>query len=50
MCPVCKKAGDEKGQVPVSEDAARIVAGSNGVPAIGGMLVALEECSRWIAT
>jgi hypothetical protein len=45
-----KKAGDDGWQIPVSEDAARIVAGSNGVPAVGGMLVAMEECSRWIAT
>jgi hypothetical protein len=44
------KAGDEGWQIPVSEDAARIVAGSNGVPAIGGMLVVMEGCSRWIST
>jgi hypothetical protein len=44
------KAGDEDWQIPVSEDAARIVAGSNGVPAISGLLVALEDRSRWIAT
>jgi hypothetical protein len=44
------KAGDIGWQIPVSEDAARFVAGSNRVPALGGMLVALEEFSRWIAT
>jgi len=45
-----KKAGDDEWQIPVSEDAARIVADSNGVPAVGGMLVAMEDRSRWIAT